>query len=89
MHRGLSGPGFCGGLVCGFKGVVGGADFSGRFGGIIVRCKRVGCSINIMQQSACLVFNPIAVDGFASLFGCAPVGRASGSVVAPARSYLF
>ena len=32
---------------------------------------------------ACLVFGPVAVGGFASLFGCAPVGRASDSMMAP------
>ena len=32
LHRGLSEPGFCGGMVCGFKRIVGRADFSDRFG---------------------------------------------------------
>ena len=66
-----------------FKTIVGRADFSDQFGEIIVRYKRVGYNINIMRRSACLVFDPVAVSGFASLFGCAPVGRASGSVMAP------
>ena len=30
-----------------------------------------------MRQSACLVFNPMTVNNFASLFNCTPVGRAS------------
>ena len=38
---------------------------------------------NIMRQSACLVFNPITVNNFASLFNCRPVGRASDSMMAP------
>ena len=42
-----------------------------------------GYNINIMRQSACLVFNPITVNNFASLFNCTPVGRASDSVMAP------
>ena len=42
-----------------------------------------------MRQSACLVFNPITVNNFASLFNCTPVGRASDSMMAPAWSYLF
>ena len=83
LHRGLSDPGFCGGLVCGFEKNVGGADFSGRFGGVVIRCRRVGYNINIMRQSACLVFNPITVNNFASLFNCTPVGRASDSMMAP------
>ena len=44
---------------------------------------RVGYNINIMQQSACLVFNPITVNNFASVFDCTPVGRASDSMMAP------
>ena len=39
--------------------------------------------LNMMRQSACLVFNPIMVNIFASLFNCTPVGRASDSVMAP------
>ena len=40
-----------------------------------------------MQQSACLVFNPITVNIYASHFICTPVGRASDSVMAPTYSY--
>ena len=36
-----------------------------------------------IRQSACLVFNPITVNNFASLFNCTPVGRASDSMMAP------
>ena len=39
--------------------------------------------VNIMRQSACLVFNQITVNNFASLFNCTPVGRASDSMMAP------
>ena len=39
--------------------------------------------INIMRQSAYLVFNPITVNNFASLFNCTPMGRASDSMRAP------
>ena len=59
------------------------ADFSDQFRKNIVRYKRIGYNINIMQQSACLVFNPITVINFASLFNCTPVGRASESMMAP------
>ena len=57
------------------------ADFSDQFKKIIVRYKRIGYNINIMRQSACLVFNPITVNNFASLFNCTPVGRASDSMM--------
>ena len=63
--------------------IVGRADFSDQFRKIIVRYKRIGYNINIMRQSACLVFNPISVNNFASLFNCTPVGRASDSMMAP------
>ena len=77
LHQGLSEPEFYGDLVYKFKQIVGRADFSDQFKKIIVRYKRIGYNINIMRQSACLVFNPITVNNFASLFNCTPVGRAS------------
>ena len=41
----------------------------------MARCGRVGCGLNVMRQSACLVFNPITVDNYAAFFDCTPVGR--------------
>ena len=79
----LSEPEFYGDLVYKFKKIVGRVDFSDQFRKIIVRYKRIGYNINIMRQSACLVFNPITVNNFASLFNCTPVGRASDSMMAP------
>ena len=75
LHQGLSEPEFYGDLVYKFKKNVGMVDFCDQFRKIIVRYKRIGCNINIMRQSACLVFNPITVNNFASLFNCTPVGR--------------
>ena len=54
------------------KKIEGRADF--LFRKIIVRYKRIGYNINIMRQSACLVFNPTTINNFASLFKCTPVG---------------
>ena len=51
-------------------------DFSSLFRKVIMRYKRIGFNLNEMQQSACLVSNPITVDGFAALFNCTPVDRA-------------
>ena len=82
LYQGLSEPVFYGDLVYKFKTIVGRADFSDQFKNIIVRYKRFGCAINIMRQSAYLVFNPITVNDFASLSDCTPVGRASDSVMA-------
>ena len=83
LHQGLSEPEFYGDLVYKFKKIVGRVDFCDQFRKIIVRYRRVGCGMGVVRRSACLVFGPVAVDGFASLFGCAPVGRASDSMMAP------
>ena len=48
-----------------------------------MRFKRIGYIQNVMRQSACLVINPITVDGNAALFNCTPVDRASDSMMAP------
>ena len=42
-------------------------DFSDQFRKIIMRYKRIGYNLNLMRQSACLVINPITVDGYATL----------------------
>ena len=83
LHQGLSEPGFCRDLVCKFKKIRGMTDFSDQFGKIIMRYKRIGCGLGVMRRSACLVINPIAVDGCTALFNCTPVVRVSGSMVAP------
>ena len=58
-------------------------DFSFQFRTIITRYRRIGYNLNVMRQSACLVFNPIMVDNYAAFFNCTPVGRASDSMMAP------
>ena len=83
LHQGLSELEFYGDLVYKFKKIVGRADFFDQFRKIIVRYKSIGYNINIMRQSACLVFNPITANNFDSLFNCTPVGRASDSMMAP------
>ena len=83
LHQSLSEPEFYGDLVYKFKKIVGRVDFCDQFRKIIVRYKRIGYNINIMRQSACLVFYPIKVNNFTSLFNCTPVGRASDSMMAP------
>ena len=49
----------------------------------ITRNRRIGYNLNVMRQSACLVFNPIKFDNYAAFFNCTPVGRASDSMMAP------
>ena len=43
---------------------------------------RIGYSLDIMRQTACLVVKPIIVDGYASLFYCTTAVRASDSMTA-------
>ena len=77
LLQGLSEPEFCGDLVYKFGGMVGKIDFPCHFRRVVVRCGGIGCDINVMRQTACLVVNPIKVNGFAYLFNCTTVGRAS------------
>ena len=50
---------------------------------ILNRFKRAGYSLHVMRQTACLIFNPIMVEGYAALFSCAAVVQASDSMTAP------
>ena len=54
--------------------------FSEQFRKFINRYKRIGYSLDIMRQTACLVVNPIIVDGYSSLFNCTTAVRASDSM---------
>ena len=63
---------FYGDLVNRFRKIVGKSKFSEQFRKLISRYKRVGYSRDIMRQTACLVINPIIVDGYASLFRFGP-----------------
>ena len=82
LHQGLSEPEFYGDLVNKFKKIRGMTDFSDQFRKIIMRYTLIGYNLNVMRQSACLVINPITVDGYATLFNCMPVDRASDSMMA-------
>ena len=83
LHQGLSEPEFYGDLVYKFKKIIGITDFSDQFRKIIMCYKRIGYNLNVMQQSACLVINPITVDSYATLFNSTPVDWASDSMMAP------
>ena len=67
LRQGLSEPDF-------YK-IVGSNNFSAQFIKIISHYKKIGYNINVLQQTACLVVNPITVGNFAFLFNCTPVGR--------------
>ena len=76
-------PEFYGGLVYKIIKIMCMTDFTDQFRKIIMRIKRIGYNLNVMRQSACLVINPVNVDGFAALFNCTPVDWASDSMMAP------
>ena len=67
------------------KKIVGSNNFSTRFIKIISHYKKIGYSINVLQQTACLVVNPITVGNFAFLFYCTLVGWTSDSI----KTYLL
>ena len=80
LQQGISELEFYGDLVYRFRKIVGKSNFSEQFRNN--RYKRIGYSLDIMRQSACLAVNPIIVDGYASLFNCTTAARASDSMKA-------
>ena len=83
LRQGLWEPDFYGDLVYKLKNIVGSNNFSAEFIKIISHYKKIGYNINVLQQTACLVVNPITVGNFAFLFNCTPVGRTSDSMMVP------
>ena len=83
LRQGLSEPDFYGDLVYKLKKIVGSNNFSAQFIKIISHYKKIGYNINVLQQTACLVVNPITVGNFAFLFNCTPVGRTSDPMMVP------
>ena len=67
LCQGLSEPEFYGDLVYKLKKIVGSNNFSAQFIKIISHYKKIGYNINVLQQTACLVVNPITVGNFAFL----------------------
>ena len=67
-------------LVYRLKKIAGSNNFSVQFIIIISHYKKIGYNIDVLQQTACLVFNPITFGNFAFLFTCTPVGRTSDSM---------
>ena len=71
-------------LVYKLKKNVGSNNFlTAQFIKIISHYKKIGYNINVLQQTACLVVNPITVGNFVFLFNCTPVGRTSDSMMLP------
>ena len=72
--------GNCGNLL---RRIVGSNGFSAQFVGVVSHYGGIGCGINVLQQTACLVVNPITVGNFAFLFNYTPVGWTSDSMMVP------
>ena len=81
LRQGLSEPNFYGDLAYKLRKIVGSNNFSAQFIKIISHYKKIGYNINVLQQTACLVVNPITVGNFAFLFNCTPAGRTSDSMM--------
>ena len=78
MQQGICNSEFNGDLVYKFKKIIGNPNFSYLLKRIVNRFKRAGYSLDIMRQTACLVFfNSIMVEGYAALFSCTAVVQAS------------
>ena len=65
------------------KKIVGSNNFSVQYIKIISHYKQIGYKINVLQQTACLVINPIMVGNFAFLFNCTLAGRNLDSMMVP------
>ena len=83
LRQGLSDPDFYGDLVYKLRKIVGSNNISALFIKIISHYKKIGNNINVLQQTACLVVNPITVGNFAFFFNCTPVGWTSDSMMVP------
>ena len=82
LQQGICNPEFYGDLVYKFMKIIGNPNFSNLFKRIVKRFKRARYSLDIMRQAACLVFNPIMVEGYAALFSCTALVQASDSMTA-------
>ena len=82
MQHGICNPEFYGDLVYKFKKIIGNPNFSNLLKRIVNCFKRAGYSLDIMWQTACLVFKPIMVECYAALFSCTAVVQASDSMTA-------
>ena len=78
-----------GNLVYKFKKISGNPDFSNLFTSIIYRFKNIAYNLDIMRQNACLVFNPIMVEGYVTLFCCSEVVLALESMTASTSRFQF
>ena len=62
------------------KKIVSSNNLSAQIINLISHYKKIGYNINVLQQTACLVVNPITVGNCAFLFYWTLVGRTSDSM---------
>ena len=89
LRQGISESDFYGDLVYKLKEIVGSNNSSAQFIKIISHYKKIGYNINVMQQTGCLVVNPITVGKFAFLFNCMVLGRTSDYDGSDLKTYLL
>ena len=83
MQQGICNPELYGDLVNKFKKIIGNQNFFDLFKRVVNRFKRAGYTLDIMPQTACLVFfNPIIVEGYAVPFRFTAVVQTSDSMTA-------
>ena len=82
MQQGISYPEFYGDLVYKVKKIIGNPNFSDLFKRIVNRFWRAGYTLDIMRQTAFLVFNLIMVEGYATFVSCTAVVQAPDSMTA-------
>ena len=82
MQQGISNPELYGDLVYKYKKIIGNPSISDLFKRIVNYFKRAGYTLEIMRQTACLIFNPIMFEGYAALFSCTAVVQTSDSMTA-------
>ena len=89
MRQVLSEPDFYGDLVYILKKIVGSNNFSAQFIKIISHYKKIGYDINVLQQTACLLVNPITIGNFAPLFNCTLVVRTPDSMAVLTNRLIY
>ena len=71
------------------KKIAGSNTFSAQFIKIIYHYKKIGYNFYELQQTACLMVNPIMVGNFAFLFDCTLAGWTSDSVMVPTSRLIY
>ena len=75
LGKGLLEPEFYGGLVYKLKKIAGSNNFCEQIIQIISLYKKISYNINVLQQTACVVVNPMTVGIINFLLNCMPVGQ--------------